>query len=88
MGDSVRLRQRFRRFAGGTQYSIASCVAIDEPTTSRNFKLNTPYDYKGNLVYMTPNQWLQVDELTVDEKTVSGLEIAKKELGEIREIAK
>ena len=72
----------------GTQYPISACTAIDEPTTSRNFKLNTPYNCKGSLVYMTPNQWLQIDELTVDDKATSGLEVALKELGELREIAK
>ncbi|MEN8848275.1 MAG: formyltransferase family protein [Akkermansiaceae bacterium] len=72
----------------GTQYPVSSCTAIDEPTTSRNFKLNTPYNCQGNLVYMTPNQWLQIDELIQDDNPCPGLEVARKELGELREIAK
>ena len=67
----------------GTQYPVSTCKVIDEPTTSRNFKLNTPYNHKENLVYMTPNQWLQVDELIVNDQTTSALEVAQKELGTI-----
>ena len=69
-----------------TQYPVSACQAIDEPTTSRNFKLNTPYDCKGNLVFMTPNQWLQVDQLIVDGESYPALELAQKELGEIAKI--
>lgn len=72
----------------GEQFVIAECTAIDEPTTSRNFKLNTPYECNGNLVYMTPNQWLQVDLVTVEGEACSGLETAKKALGEIAKIGK
>ncbi len=72
----------------GKQFPIAECSAIDEPTTSRNFKLNTPYECNGNLVYMTPNQWLQVDLVTVSDEARSGLDVAKKELGEIARIGK
>jgi len=72
----------------GKQFPIADCSAVDEPTTSRNFKLNTPYECKGNLVYMTPNQWLQVDLLTDGNEASSGLDVAKKELGEIAKIGK
>ena len=32
---------------------------------------------------MTPNQWLQVDELIVNDQTTSALEVAQKELGTI-----
>ena len=67
----------------GTQYPVSTCKVIDEPTTSRNFKLNTPYNHKENLIYMTPNQWLQVDELIVNDQTTSALEVAQKELGTI-----
>ena len=70
----------------GNRYSIFECTAIDEPTTSRNFKLNTPYEYDGNLVYMTPNKWLQIDLLTVEGEAHSGLELAKKELENILKI--
>ena len=70
----------------GEQYPISKCTAIDEPTTSRNFKLATPYECNGSLVYMTPNQWLQVDELTVDGESHSGLEVAVKALGEVHKI--
>ena len=70
----------------GTQYPVSVCKATDEPTTSRNFKLNTPYNYKGNLVYMTPNQWLQVDKFIVNGQIFSALEVAQKELGKIATI--
>lgn len=73
---------------GETQYPVCECSAIDEPTTSRNFKLNTPYECNGQLVFMTPNQWLQVDQLLLDDQPHSGIEIAKKELGEISKIGK
>lgn len=73
---------------GDTQYPVSACSAIDEPTTSRNFKLNTPYECNGQLVFMTPNQWLQVDELLLDGQSHPGLELAKKELGEISKIGK
>ena len=73
---------------GDTQYPVSACSAIDEPTTSRNFKLNTPYECNGQLVFMTPNQWLQVDELLLDAQSHPGLELAKKELGEISKIGK
>ena len=73
---------------GDTQYPVSACSAIDEPTTSRNFKLNTPYECNGQLVFMTPNQWLQVDELLLDDQSHPGLELAKKELGEISKIGK
>ncbi len=79
---------KFYVVLNGTQYVVSSCQAIDESTTSRNFKLYTPYDFQGNLVFMTPNQWLQVDELIVDEKPRPGLGVAQKELGEIRKIGK
>lgn len=72
----------------GNQYPIVECTAIDEPTTSRNFKLNTPYECDGSLVYMTPNQWLRVDQLLSDGDACPGLEIAQKELGELRKIGK
>ncbi len=70
----------------GNKYPIAECAAIDEPTTSRNFKLYVPYEYDGSLVFMTPNQWLRVDQLTVDDIAHCGLEIARKELGEVYKI--
>lgn len=71
----------------GTKYSVSKCTAIDEPTTSRNFKLNTPYECHGNLVYMTPNQWLQIDLLTLNGEPHSGLQLAEKELDELPKIA-
>ncbi|MBT8044728.1 MAG: hypothetical protein KJO79_07235 [Verrucomicrobiae bacterium] len=70
----------------GTQFPISGCSAIDEPTTSRNFKLNTPYECNGALVYMTPNQWLQIDELLVDGQPQSGLLVAQKELEKLPKI--
>ena len=72
----------------GTQYPVYECTAIDEPTTSRNFKLNTPYECNGNLVYMTPNKWLQIDQLTVDGDHHSGLELAQKEIDKLTKIGK
>lgn len=78
---------KFYLVLNGTQYPVAACQAIDEPTTSRNFKLNTPYNLKGKLVYMTPNQWLQVDELIVNDQPSAALEVAQKELGEIAAIS-
>ncbi|MEN8773774.1 MAG: formyltransferase family protein [Akkermansiaceae bacterium] len=72
----------------GTRYSIVECSVIDEPTTSRNFKLHTPYEYDGSLVYMTPNQWLRVDLLGIEGEPYSGLEIARKEMGEIHQIGR
>ena len=72
----------------GEKYPLVEVTAIDEPTTSRNFKLNTPYECNGKLVYMTPNKWLQVDLLTLDGEPHSGLELAVKELGEIPKIGK
>ena len=41
-----------------TKYSV-----IDEPTTSRNFKLGTPYRYKGSVVFVTPDKWLKIDQV-------------------------
>ena len=70
----------------GTQYPVAGCSAIDEPTTSRNFKLCTPYECNGKLVYMTPNQWLQVDLLLVDGEAQPGLQVAQKEVDELKKI--
>ena len=70
----------------GNKYPVFECSVLDEPTTSRNFKLHTPYEYDGSLVFMTPNQWLRVDLLSIDGEPHSGLEIAKKELGEIHRI--
>ena len=70
----------------GTQYPVCACSAIDEPTTSRNFKLRAPYDCNGKLVYMTPNQWFQVDQVLVDGEPQPGLEVAQKELGEVQKI--
>ena len=70
----------------GTKYSVSKCTVIDEPTTSRNFKLNTPYECRGNLVYMTPNRWLQIDLLSLDGEPHSGLQLAEKELGELPKI--
>ena len=72
----------------GEQYPVSQCVAIDEPTTSRNFKLNTPYECQGNLVYMTPNQWLKIDELLVNDEATPALPLAKKVLGDLLEIGK
>lgn len=70
----------------GTQYPVYECQAIDEPTTSRNFKLNTPYECNGKLVYMTPNKWLQVDQLMLDSEPHPALELAQKELEKISKI--
>ena len=72
----------------GEQYPISEITAIDEPTTSRNFKLNTPYECNGELVYMTPNKWLQVNLLVSSGEPHSGLEVAVKALGEIQKIGK
>ena len=72
----------------GSQYPIFACVAIDEPTTSRNFKLDTPYECNGKLVYMSPNKWLQIDQLMVDGEAQCGLEVAKKVMAKITKIGK
>ena len=72
----------------GEKYPVFKCTAIDEPTTSRNFKLNTPYEYNGNLVYMTPNKWLQIDLLVLFGEPCSGLQLAEKELGDLPKIGK
>jgi len=71
-----------------TQYPVAQCIAIDEPTTSRNFKLNTPYECNGNLVFMTPNQWLQIDLLILNDEPTPALPLAKKELKSLTKIGK
>tara|TARA_R110000772_G_scaffold173887_1_gene285799 strand:+ start:60 stop:1004 length:945 start_codon:yes stop_codon:yes gene_type:complete len=68
------------------QYIVAKCSAIEEPTTSRNFKLNIPYEYNGNLVYMTPNKWLQIDLLNIYGEPYSGLQLAKEEYEAITNI--
>ena len=67
-------------------YSVYECQAIDEPTTSRNFKLNTPYECNGKLVYMTPNKWLQIDQLMLEDKPHPALELAQEKVGEINMI--
>jgi methionyl-tRNA formyltransferase len=72
----------------GEKYPVSKCTAIDEPTTSRNFKLNTPYECNGNLVYMTPNKWLQIDQLIQDDEPCSGLQVAEKALDQITKIGK
>jgi hypothetical protein len=50
--------------------------------------LNTPYEYNGNLVYMTPNKWLQIDLLVLFGEPCSGLQLAEKELGDLPKIGK
>jgi len=67
-------------------YPVHECQAIDEPTTSRNFKLNTPYECNGKLVYMTPNKWLQIDQLMLEDKPHPALELAQEKVGEINMI--
>ena len=70
----------------GNHFPVYECQAIDEPTTSRNFKLNTPYECNGKLVYMTPNKWLQIDQLMIEDKPYPALELAKEKIGEIKKI--
>jgi methionyl-tRNA formyltransferase len=72
----------------GEQYPVAQCTAIDEPTTSRNFKLNTPYECQGKLVYMTPNRWLQIDLVLVNDEPSAALDLAKREIGDLVKIGK
>jgi methionyl-tRNA formyltransferase len=59
----------------GEKYFVRKCTVVDEPVYTRRFYPGVPYDMNGELVFVTPNKFLRVDELLKGGSPVHPLSI-------------
>ena len=50
---------------------------MKEPQTGRKFVLRKPYQYRGKLIFLTPRDYLQIDEMEINGKKADPLSIAE-----------
>ncbi len=58
-----------------TKYFIQRCLVVKEHVHSRKFSTGIPYAVNGKLVFVTPKEFLQLDELKVDGENIDPLSI-------------
>lgn len=63
------------------KYHIGKCSVIKEPPCGRKYTLRKPYIYKGKLTFLTPRNYLQIDELKRKGKKIDPLTLAEDKFG-------
>ncbi|MBC8388360.1 MAG: hypothetical protein H8E13_09985, partial [Actinobacteria bacterium] len=58
------------------KYFIKDCSIIKEHIKTRKFVLKRPYKSKGNILFVTPRNYLKIEEIvTEDGKKVNPLKL-------------
>jgi hypothetical protein len=70
---------KFYFMVGKNRYYVGKCSIEREPVTGRKYVLRKPYKHKDKLIFLTPRNYLRIDEISMDGRKIDPLTIAEDE---------
>ncbi len=61
----------------GVRYYVGRCSVKKEPGSGRKYILGKPYEHEGKLIFLTPRNYLQIDEVSRDGNKIDPLTIPR-----------
>jgi methionyl-tRNA formyltransferase len=68
---------KFYFIVDNQKYHVGRCSIKKEPDSGRKYELVKPYQHQGKLIFLTPRNYLQIDEVSKDGKNIDPLSLAK-----------
>jgi methionyl-tRNA formyltransferase len=68
---------KFYFMVGKNRYYVGKCSIVTEPVSGRKYVLRKPYKHKDKLIFLTPRNYLRIDEISMDGRKIDPLTIAE-----------
>ncbi len=76
-GRVCMMPYKFYFVLDNNRYYVGKCSIKQEPKSGRKYALRKPYEYQGKLIFLTPGNYLQIDEVSKDGIKIEPLSIVK-----------
>ena len=76
-GRVYMLPNKFYFVLDNNRYYVGKCSIKKEPKSGRKYSLRKPYEYQGKLIFLTPRNYLQIDEISKDGIKIEPITIAR-----------